>query len=179
MKKIITLTLVLCALFMCGAPVQAQKTRAKAKTSQTAKKRSSKVTVAEFKEDGGDIFKFYNNGKYDAKNGSSTFDTGYYVADNGAVIYASENFGRSWAVFGDTIYDLDGLQKDGATDWNLLPNIINSNGDKLDKIMKKGVINFNSDTQTVTYSFDGKSGKFALSDIPADSRSPLTWVKKP
>ena len=179
MKKTIIFSLLISGLLVGGLSAQAQKTRTKAKTSQTAKKKTAKVSVAEFK-DGDDLFKFYSNGKYDALNGSNKFDSGYYLIDNEAIIYASANFGRSWIAFGDTIYDLDGLEEEGAIDWNSLPNIIVSNGgDNLAKIMKPGVINFNPDSQTVKYNIDGKSGSFTLKQIPADYRSSLSWIKQP
>ena len=173
MKKKITICIALMAMLLGGFTIEAKTTKSGSRTSQSSKK-SARTTLAEVKN-GDEVIKFYNNGKFEIKNSYGVFEKGPYIQDNGAFVYASEGSGNSWIVYGNTLYELDGLCSEGTIDWSLLPNILTSNGYQLQKVLAN--VKFDPATETVSYNFDGKSGKFTLSQIPQGSRTQISWLK--
>lgn len=176
MKKKITICIALMAILLGGFTLEAKTIKSSSRTSHSSKK-PTRTTLAEVKNDE-EVIKFFSNGKFEVEHNGNVFDQGPFIQDNGALVYVSDRSGISWIIYGNTWYDLNGLNSEGAEgaiDWSLLPNIILRNGYQLEKVLAN--VKFDPASETVSYNFDGESGKFKLSQIPQDYRTQISWLK--
>lgn len=171
MKKTITLIMLVAAILIGGASVDAKTTKKKSKAKTTTSKKSSKPAgaIALVNLSNGGKLYLMNNGNVKVSPASWDQD-GYYVKSNGAYImnWGSGTYGdnKISVVYGNTMYDVIVTDYDNNEFWSYY-------WDHDSNLAQ--CASFDSGSQTVTLKTTDGSKRISLSSVSSSDRRSVTW----
>lgn len=162
MRKTIAILMLLAVVLVGGISAEAKTTKKKSTKSKTAQ------VVAKAKVDNNSVCStvtFSPNGNYSWGN----CDSGPYTSDNGAFIGVSSRNG-AYLFWEDNMY-LISFDTPGAE--TLVGWLAGNAYDCKNKL--KQIFSFDPDSEVLSYTVDGKSGRIKVSDMDGD---PISWIKR-